>query len=180
LPNSSTRSRRASARCPEHGIARQRAQLARDFERTRGDQRGVAQLVDQAHAQGRRGIEQRAARQQLRGMPADQPPEGAVIGPPGSSPHLHLVEAEAKVSLRHDAVVAVDGQHRAASRRMPGEPEHHGHRRGCDGMLRAPQLDEHRGDAVAIELQHRAHVESRREQAGLAGDHDGIAAGRRP
>ena len=42
-----------------------------------------------------------------------------------------------------------------------------------DGALRTPQLDEQRGDAVAIQLQQAAHVEAGGENARLPGDDDG-------
>src|SRR3954471_11289123 len=56
---------------------------------------------------------------------------------------------------------------------MPGDAEDHGHRRSGDGPLRAPHFDGHGSHAVAIQLEHAAHVESAREQARLTGDDDG-------
>ena len=62
----------------QHRLARQRAEFARHFERARGDLRRVAKLVDQSHAQRRGRIDQRTAREQLRGVTAHQPLERAV------------------------------------------------------------------------------------------------------
>ena len=72
------RSRARQRARAQHGIARQCAEFARHFERARRHLRGLAELIDQADAQRRRRIDQCAARQQLRGVPAHQAPEGAV------------------------------------------------------------------------------------------------------
>ena len=71
----------------QHGFARQCAEFARDLERARRHLRCLAKLVDQSDAQRRRRIDQRTAREQLRGMTAHQAPETRrESARPGNSP----------------------------------------------------------------------------------------------
>ena len=141
LPNSSMRSWRASAAC----AASDRAAVRRFRAPPRAHARHLrclAEFVDQPHAQRRRRIDERAAREQLRGMAADQASERPMDRRPGQQPHLHFVQPEPEIAERHHAIVAVDRHDRAARRTVPGDAEDHGHRGVGDRALRAPQLDE--------------------------------------
>src|SRR3954469_19918050 len=53
---------------------------------------------------------------------------------------------------------------------MPGESEDHRHGRAPDRALYPPQLDEHLRDRIAIELEHRADIETGGEDTGLTGN----------
>jgi len=112
--------------CPraQHRFSWQRAEFARDFDSARRHARGLAKLIDQSHAQRSRRIDQCSSREQLRGMPSHQAPEGAVNRSARKQTHLHFVEPETEFALRHHAVVTVDGEHRPAGRTVTGNREH--------------------------------------------------------
>ena len=119
------------------------------------------------------GSIKRTAREQLRGVAADQAPERAVDHAARKQPHLHFVESEPEIALRHDAVVAVDGEHRAAGRTVAGEREHDRHRaRWRSRAARATGRRTTRSTASRSSSSMPGTSRPAENNAGLPGDHD--------